>query len=64
VNAQAIEAWIAIDIWRVWIVAFGAVVVMFSLSSDPSDDEICQKRFPDQSPGVGIGSWALTQDQA
>ena len=34
-NAQAIEAWIATDIWRVWIVAFGAVVAMLSLSGVP-----------------------------
>ena len=34
-NAQAIEAWIATDIWRVWIVAVGAVVAMFSLSGVP-----------------------------
>jgi hypothetical protein len=35
VNAQDIEAWIATDIWRVWIVAFGAVAAMFSLSGVP-----------------------------
>ena len=35
VNAQAIEAWVTTDIWRVCIVALGAVVVMFSLSGVP-----------------------------
>ena len=35
VNAQAIEAWIASDIWRLGIVAVGAVVAMFSLSGVP-----------------------------
>lgn len=34
-NAQAIEAWIAADIWRVWIVALGAIAAMFSLSGVP-----------------------------
>ena len=35
VNAQDIEAWIATDIWRVSIVALGAVAAMFSLSGVP-----------------------------
>jgi FtsH-binding integral membrane protein len=35
VNAQAIEAWIAMDISRLWIVAAAAVVAMFSLSGVP-----------------------------
>src|SRR5262249_12880365 len=35
VNAQAIEAWIATDIWRIWIVALGVVAAMFSLSGVP-----------------------------
>jgi hypothetical protein len=35
VNAQAIEAWIATDIWHVWIAALGAVAAMFSLSGVP-----------------------------
>jgi hypothetical protein len=35
VNAQAIEAWIATDIWHVWIVALGALIAMFSLSGVP-----------------------------
>ena len=35
VNAQAIEAWIATDIWRVWIVGLGAVAAMSSLSGVP-----------------------------
>jgi hypothetical protein len=35
VNAQAIEAWIVTDIWHVWIVAFGVVAAMFSLSNVP-----------------------------
>ena len=35
VNAQAIEAWITMDIWRVWIFALGAVIAMFSLSGVP-----------------------------
>ena len=35
VNTQAIEAWIAADIWYVWIVALGAVIAMFSLSGVP-----------------------------
>lgn len=35
VNAQAIEAWIATDIWHVWIVAVGAVLATFSLSGVP-----------------------------
>ena len=34
-NAQAIEAWIATDIWRLWIVAVAAVVLMFSLAGVP-----------------------------
>ena len=35
VNAHAIEVWITTDIWRVWIVALGAVAAMFSLSGVP-----------------------------
>ena len=35
VNAQAIEAWIATDIWRLWIVAVAVIVIMFSLSGVP-----------------------------
>jgi len=35
VNAQAIEAWIATDFWRVCIVALGAMIGMFSLSGVP-----------------------------
>jgi len=35
VNAQAIEVWIATDIWRLWIVSVAAVVIMFSLSGVP-----------------------------
>jgi hypothetical protein len=34
-NAQAVEAWIAMDIWHVWTVALGALIVMFSLSGVP-----------------------------
>ena len=34
-NSQNIEAWIATDIWHVWIVALCAVVAMFSLSGVP-----------------------------
>ncbi len=36
-NAQAIEVWIATDIWRVGSVAVGAVAAMFSLSGVPID---------------------------
>src|SRR5262245_14911244 len=35
VNVQAIDAWIATDIWRLWIVAVAGVVIMFSLSGVP-----------------------------
>jgi len=35
VNAQAIEAWIVMDITRVWIVAPGALAALFSLSGVP-----------------------------
>jgi hypothetical protein len=35
VNAQAIEAWIATDIWRLGILAVCAVVAIFSLSGVP-----------------------------
>lgn len=35
VNAQAIEAWITTDIWRVCILALGAVAAMFYLSGIP-----------------------------
>lgn len=35
VIAQAIEAWIATDIWSLWIVAIAAVVAMFSFSGVP-----------------------------
>jgi uncharacterized membrane protein (DUF485 family) len=35
VNAQAIEAWLAADIWRGWIVALGAVAAIFSVSGVP-----------------------------
>jgi len=35
VNAQTIAAWIATDIWHLWIVAVAAVVIMFSLSGVP-----------------------------
>jgi hypothetical protein len=34
-NAQAIEAWIAVDIWRFGIVALGAVAASFFLSGVP-----------------------------
>jgi len=34
-NAQAIEAWITADIWRVCIVAIGTVAAMFYLSGIP-----------------------------
>jgi len=34
-NAQAIETWIATDIWRIGIVALGLVAVMFSVSGVP-----------------------------
>ena len=35
VNAQAIETWILSDIWRVWSVALGAVIAMFTFSGVP-----------------------------
>ena len=35
VNAQVIEAWIATDIWRVWITALSTVAAMFALSGVP-----------------------------
>jgi len=35
VNAQALEAWIATDIWRISIVALGAVSAMFFVSGVP-----------------------------
>lgn len=35
VNAQAIAAWVATDIWRLSIVAVGTVVAMFALSGVP-----------------------------
>ena len=35
VSAPAIEAWIATDIWRLWIIALGAVIALFSLSGVP-----------------------------
>jgi len=35
INAQAIEAWIAADIWRLAIVAVATVVATFSLSGVP-----------------------------
>jgi hypothetical protein len=35
VNAQAIGAWIAADIWRLGIVGIAAIVAMFSLSGVP-----------------------------
>ena len=34
-NAEAIEAWIAADVWHVWTVALGVLIVMFSLSGLP-----------------------------
>ena len=36
-NAQAIEAWISMDIWRLAIVALGAGAAIFSLSGVPFD---------------------------
>ena len=35
INAQAIEAWIATDIWRLGMVAVAAVIIMLSLSGVP-----------------------------
>ena len=35
VSAQAIEAWISMDTWRIWIVALGVVIATFSLSGVP-----------------------------
>ena len=36
-NAQAIEAWISMDIWRLTIVGLGAGAAIFSLSGVPFD---------------------------
>lgn|SRR5678815_5789328 len=36
-NAQAIEAWISMDIWRLAIVALGAGAAIYSLSGVPFD---------------------------
>jgi hypothetical protein len=30
VRAPAIEAWIATDVWRLWAIALGAVIALFS----------------------------------
>jgi hypothetical protein len=35
INAQAIEAWITTDIWRLGMVAFAAVVLVLSVSGVP-----------------------------
>ena len=35
INAQAIEAWIITDIWRLGMVAFAAVVLVLSVSGVP-----------------------------
>ncbi len=35
VNAQAIGAWMATDVWGVWIVALGALAAMFALPGVP-----------------------------
>ena len=45
VNAQAIEAWIATDIWHLSIVAFGATAATFFLSGVPIEALPCFRGF-------------------